>query len=99
MSERIDHVAEAQEWIDAAMKYPGATGTAVLAAAEAILALVEQQRIANLIALGMLQVTAGMDPNGGPVGDGAAFRALYPDGPTTPPAPDIAAALGIEVSE
>ena len=51
MSEHIDHAAEAREWIDAAARHPGATSTAILAQAEATLALVEQQRIANLIAL------------------------------------------------
>ena len=51
MSERIDHAAEAREWIDAAAGHPGAVSTAILAQAEATLALVEQQRIANLIAL------------------------------------------------
>ena len=47
MSERIDHAAEAREWIDAAARHPGAISTAILAQAEATLALVEQQRIAN----------------------------------------------------
>ena len=47
MSERIDHAAEAREWIDAAARHPGAVSTAILAQAEATLALVEQQRIAN----------------------------------------------------
>ena len=32
MSERIDHAAEAREWIDAAARHPGAVSTAVLAA-------------------------------------------------------------------
>lgn len=55
MSEHIDHAAEAREWIDAATRYPGAVGSAVLGVAEATLALVEQQRIANLIALSQVQ--------------------------------------------
>jgi hypothetical protein len=49
MSEHIDHAAEAREWIAAATKVPGAIGGAVLAVAEATLALVEQQRIRNLV--------------------------------------------------
>ena len=40
MSERIDHAAEAREWIDAATRHPGAVSTAILAQAEATLALV-----------------------------------------------------------
>ena len=54
MSEWIDHEAEARDWIDAATKYPGATGSAVLAVAEATLALVEQARISNLVSLAKL---------------------------------------------
>ena len=95
MSERIDHAAEAREWIDAAARHPGAISTAILAQAEAMLALVEQQRIANLIALGQLQILSGMDGKGVIVGDGAPFRRLYPDGERTPLAQDIAAALKI----
>ena len=58
-------------------------------------ALVEQQRIANLIALGHLQIASGLDGTSTLVGDGSAFRAIYPGGPNTPLAPAIASALGI----
>ena len=89
MRGRIDHAAEAREWIDAAARHPGATSTAILAQAEATLALVDQQRIANLIALGQFRVGPDELPP---------FRHLvmrlanaYDVEPTT----DIAAALGI----
>ena len=96
MSERIDHAAEARE----ALKEAGdvrnfATDASASAIAHAMLALTEQQRIANIIALGQLQILSGMDGNGVIVGDGAQFRRLYPDGERTPLAQDIAAALGI----
>ena len=89
MSERIDHAAEAREWIDAAARHPGATSTAILAQAEATLALVEQQRIANLIALGQFRV----GPNELPPFRHLVMRPVneYDVEPTT----DIAAALGI----
>lgn len=59
MNERIDHAVEAYKHIDAAHEQQGREGefeesvqhNATLAIAEATLALVEQQRIANLIAL------------------------------------------------
>ena len=93
MSERIDHAAEAREWIDAAARHPGATSTAILAQAEATLALVEQQRIANLIALsesGRTTVNGARAALSalyvGAVEDGTAHMQLRPD---------IAAALGI----
>ena len=89
MSERIDHAAEAREWIDAAAGHPGAISTAILAQAEATLALVEQQRIANLIAL------AAMDPEGLGQSAYSALAAMSPDRRRTVLAPDIAAALGI----
>ena len=87
MSGRIDHAAEAREWIAAATKYPGAVGSAVLGVAEAILALVEQQRIANLIALGIL--VEDEVPETGERG----LLYLPPDDVQS--CPDIAAALGI----
>lgn len=78
MSERIDHVAEARKHIDWAHEQQAEEGTfdesvqhnATLAVAEATLALVEQQRIANLIALWALPndtkfgllTEGGMDP-------------------------------------
>lgn len=106
MSEYIDHEAEARGWIaEAPVELANAglnAGTAErallcvqLAQAEATLALVEQQRIANAIALGHLQIASGLDGISTVVGDGSAFRALYPEGPNTPLAPDIARALRI----
>ena len=89
MSERIDHAAEAREWIDAAARHPGAISTAILAQAEATLALVEQQRIANLIALGQFRVGPGELPP---------FRHLVmrpANAYDVEPTADIAAALGI----
>ncbi|MDN5964261.1 MAG: hypothetical protein L0K47_13480 [Acidipropionibacterium jensenii] len=102
MSERIDHAAEAREWIDAATRYPGAIGGAVLGVAEATLALVEQQRIANLIAL------AGINPRDDEGLDmlrAEASNMLAQWVPTSPDdehpeiRPDIAAALGIGDSD
>ena len=89
MSERIDHAAEARERIDAAARHPGAVSTAILAQAEATLALVEQQRIANLIALGEFRV----GPNGMPPFRRLVMRPVnaYDVEPTT----DVARALGI----
>ena len=89
MSERIDHAAEAREWIDAAARHPGAISTAILAQAEATLALVEQQRISNLIALGQFRV----GPDELPPFRHLVMRAAnaYDVEPTT----DIATALGI----
>lgn len=59
MSDRIDHAAEARKHIDWAHEQQSQEGdmgnvprdNALLAQAEATLALVEQQRIANLIAM------------------------------------------------
>ena len=93
MSERIDHAAEAREWIDAAARHPGATSTAILAQAEATLALVEQQRIANLIALAGASDSIRARQQ--------AEEVLYQPTPVQagidlPLTPDIAAALGIK---
>ena len=89
MSERIDHAAEAREWIDAATRHPGAISTAILAQAEATLALVEQQRIANLIAL------VAADPDGLGRSAYSALAVMSSDRQRTILDPDIAAALGI----
>ena len=89
MSERIDHAAEAREWIDAAARHPGAISTAILAQAEATLALVEQQRIANLIAL------VAADPDGLGRSAYSALAVMSSDRQRTILDPDIAAALGI----
>ena len=88
MSERIDHAAEAREWIDAAAGHPGAVSTAILAQAEATLALVEQQRIANLIALSQVQDGLGTSAY-------SALAVMSPDRRRTILDPNIAAALGI----
>ena len=89
MSERIDHAAEAREWIDAAARHPGATSTAILAQAEATLALVEQQRIASLVAL------VAADPDGLGRSAYSALAVMSSDRQRTILDPDIAAALGI----
>lgn len=96
MSEYIDHEAETM-WLlgsTGPMGFP-LESASISAQAHATLALVEQQRIANLIALGHLQIASGLDGISTVVGDGSAFRALYPEGPNTPLAPDIARALRI----
>lgn len=55
----IDHAAEAQKWIDYSgdlnpdVDWPRIAHASTLAATHAALAGVEQQRIANLIALGI----------------------------------------------
>lgn len=63
MSKRIDHATEASSWIDNAISAQSseepealAVAYAGIAQAHATLALVEQQRIANLIALGQFRV-------------------------------------------
>lgn len=102
MSERIDHAAEAQrciEWSRDWQLEEGCTETtgityAILAQAEATLALVEQQRIANLIALaesgrttvnGARAALSGLYD--GAVEDGSANMHIRAD---------VAVALGIE---
>ena len=106
MTERIDHAAEAREWIrDAPMEYQQNNGQraqlcAALAQAEATLALVEQQRIQNLIALSQ----AG-DGNGWQVAEplDALFAYRSPDPEDgfggLHVRPEIAAALGINPKE
>ena len=103
MSERIDHAAIARERLHTAAPWLSSAGRSdlgqvanILAAqGHATLALVEQQRIANIIDVALLQLTSPEDGQGNILGNGAALRALYPDGPVTPLSPDIAAALGI----
>lgn len=87
MSERIDHAKEAREWIDAVSNHPEETPGAILAQAEATLALAEQQLIANLIALGIL----GVDevPETGERG------LVYTPPDDARECPDVARALGI----
>jgi len=55
MSDRIDYLYNAQERVKVALKDPdqgNALVTAQIATAEALIALTQQQRIANLIAMG-----------------------------------------------
>lgn len=96
MSDIIDHAAEAREYIASAIAAvtaaPAGTG-ALLAQAHATLALVEQQRIANLIALGYGHTS----PSGDVVGE--ARRALVErrSADHHQLRSEVAAALGIEV--
>lgn len=105
MTERIDHAAEARIHIDWAHEHQEREGitertvtdTALLAQAEATLALVEQQRIANLIAL-----SQALDGNGWqaaePLDAIFAYRNAEPHDEFAGLhlRPEIAAALGIE---
>lgn len=63
MADRTDHIAEARNWLDGAesarTSLAETTAFAATAQVHATLALVEQQRIANLIAL-----SQGTFPNG-----------------------------------
>jgi len=61
MSARIDHAAEAQKSLDAAWDSPKSTHFLAEAQVSATLALVEQQRIANLVSL--MQMQAEIDEN------------------------------------
>lgn len=80
-NERIDHAAEAQRIID---NPPG--GEAVQRAqVHATLALVEQMRIANLIALGQYTIVPGEMP---------VYRSVIFHGEGI--RPDITAALGLD---
>lgn len=91
MTERIDHAAEARDSIslaqdDALAEEATSITHAMIANAEANLALVEQQRIANLIALHRHEVE--YDLNQG--------RSLLFESGTESLRPDITAALGID---
>lgn len=102
MTDRIDHVAEAVGLISEANRLlnefkPMTTEAAHLAAVaqvHATLALVEQQRIANLIALAHV---ADQHDNVSPL-EQTAWEALGVPGSGVM-RPDIAAALGLEVEE
>lgn len=100
-----EHVEEAKEWLrDAPVEQHGGNVERAMlcvgmAQAEATLAVAEQLRIGNIVALGALQIASSMDGYNTLVGDGGAFRALYPGGSNTPLRPDIARALGLEVSD
>lgn len=93
MTERIDHAAIASEWAGGA-KRPDLTmeetaAFAGIAQAHATLALVEQQRIANLIALGQVVAGDGSRP----------FRHLVMvpvNEIDVAPHPRVAAALGLD---
>jgi hypothetical protein len=79
MTERIDYNYNAQERVKVALKDPdqsNALVTAQIATAEALIALTEQQRIANLIALSQAQ-----DGNGWQAAEPleAIFGYLHPD--------------------
>ena len=66
MSERIDHYAAAVEMLKDAQAAQDLSVVGIIAQGaqvHATLALVEQQRIANLIALGALDGMAGYDPH------------------------------------
>lgn len=90
MIERIDHAAEARDWTDRGVKASTSDAESrcvAMAQVHATLALVEQQRIANRVALAGL----GVD---GPL----RHLAVQPHGDFFVDVhPDIAAALGIEV--
>lgn len=71
MSDRIDHVAAAKVWIENSVKAQAseqpnneqlATAYAGIAQVHGTLALVEQQRIANLVALAQLTIVPGDMP-------------------------------------
>lgn len=92
MSARIDHAAQAEEWLadakraevsftaslhDRARRIAEAEAFAAIAQVHATLALAEQQRIANLVALGVI--------GGGPISNSSPTHAVqylsseYPD--------------------
>lgn len=105
MTERIDHAAEAREFLALARTIPSAEDEtnpaahlAILEAqAHATLALVEQQRIANLIALADARhlVLSKQVANGAALALVGHHEPSLTDWPQL--TPDIAAALGIEV--
>ena len=97
MSERIDHAAEARRILSDVKPYEDQHLEVGMGSAQvhATLALVEQQRIANIIDVALLQLMSAEDGPVNILGNGEALRALYPDGPITPLSPDIAAALGV----
>lgn len=95
MSDRIDHAAEALDELESVQLHfdEGMNGTAraTIALTHATLALVEQQRIANLIALAHV---ADQHDNVSPL-ESTAWEALGVPGSGVM-RPDIAAALGVE---
>ena len=100
MTDRIDHAAEAREFLEASQlvasqhELPAATLAVQHAQVQATLALVEQQRIANLTALARVEVENTSTPTD-------ALDAIYRRDETGQRTrlytrPDIAAALGID---
>ena len=110
MTERIDHAARSRSRMEKTLSSyetgedAGAIVVALAALNDATLALVEQQRIANLIALASM---AGDDSKheaiAGALGNEAVWtlattKMIGPDDEIEIVHPDIAAALGIEVA-
>lgn len=98
MSARIDHAAISQRIVSAIAEQRMGEDAAVIATMlnahrEAVLALVEQQRIANLITL------ANVDTGEPGASAYAALVTLSQDVRETVIDPDIAAALGIEAGD
>lgn len=97
MSERIDHAAKSEGIVERAVSWFGEkmitesnlVAKMAIAQVHATLALAEQQRIANLVAL------AAMDPDGLGRSAYSALAVMSPDRQRTILDPDIAAALGI----
>ena len=93
---RIDHAARANNVLrsvaSASMASAEATVSVIAAQTHATLALVEQQRIANLIALAQ-----GTDGSFSTTTRDLAYLSIVGGGPDAMPHPEIAAALGIEV--
>lgn len=96
MTERIDHAEKAREWIGHrnVPSYGGSQHQVAVAQVHATLALVEQQRIANLIALSEPREL----PGGGEVSYNI-WQFKEEDGQIKAWGllPDVAAALGTEV--
>lgn len=106
---RIDHAAGARDWLAVAAgapaPYSGAIADALAAQTHATLALVEQQRIANLIALaGMAGDDSKHEVLAEVLGNEAVWtlattKMIGPDDEFGIVHPDIAEALGIEVAD
>ena len=99
MTERIDHAGGAMTHIEYVHEWQGEAGdmeetqlaNAFIAQAEATLALVEQQRIANLLAIACGTSEGAMST----VARDLAYMTLIENGPDGMIRPEIAAALGI----
>ena len=89
MSEHIDRVKIAETYLNVDWRDQWATTYIAHAQVQATLALAEQQRIANLVAL------VAMDPDGLSRSAYSALAVMSPDRQRTILDPDIAAALGI----